>query len=126
MHCTPGGVRGPTITLRTSPARVPWSLWREDDLPIEPWAPVITTLIAACRMPASPRVSHWVHRLHEQGWLQAIASAAPRPNIEVLLEALGLPTVFKASCLRKMCTGESPIRKCTWRQHRGWELCPPG
>ena len=77
-------------------------------------------------MPALPGVSHWVHRLHEQGWLQAIASAAPRPNIEVVLEALGLPTVVKASCLRKMCTGESPIPKCTWRQHRGWELCPPG
>ena len=58
-------------------------------------------------MPALPGVSHWVHRLHEQGWLQAIASAAPRPNIEVLLEALGL-TVFKASCLRKMCHRGKP------------------
>ena len=36
-----------------------------------------------------PGVVNWVHRLHEQGWLQAIASAAPRPNIEVILEALG-------------------------------------
>jgi HAD superfamily hydrolase (TIGR01509 family) len=33
-------------------------------------------------------VVSWIHRLHEQGWLQAIASAAPRPNIDVVLEAL--------------------------------------
>ena len=35
-----------------------------------------------------PGVAAWIHRLHEQGWLQAIASAAPRPNIDVVLEAL--------------------------------------
>ena len=35
-----------------------------------------------------PGVVSWIHRLHEQGWLQAIASAAPRPNIDVVLEAL--------------------------------------
>ena len=35
-----------------------------------------------------PGVASWIHRLHEQGWLQAIASAAPRPNIDVVLEAL--------------------------------------
>ena len=25
-----------------------------------------------------PGVAHWIHRLHKHGWLQAIASAAPR------------------------------------------------
>ena len=39
-------------------------------------------------MPPLPGVAAWIHRLHEQGWLQAIASAAPRPNIDVVLEAL--------------------------------------
>src|SRR5262250_2908258 len=43
-----------------------------------------------------PGVANWVHRLHEQGWLQAIASAAPRPNIEVVLEALGAAKCFQA------------------------------
>jgi len=36
-----------------------------------------------------PGVADWLHRLHEEGWLQAVASAAPRPNIEVVLDALG-------------------------------------
>jgi len=43
-----------------------------------------------------PGVATWVRRLHEQGWLQAIASAAPRPNIDVVLEALGAAHRFQA------------------------------
>jgi len=43
-----------------------------------------------------PGVSDWVRRLHEEGWLQAIASAAPRPNIDVVLEALGAAHHFQA------------------------------
>src|SRR5271155_3027046 len=31
-----------------------------------------------------PGVTNWLHRLHGQGWLQAIASAAPRANIDVV------------------------------------------
>ena len=42
-----------------------------------------------------PGVSSWVDRLHEQGWLQAIASSAPRPNIEVVLEALAAAHCFQ-------------------------------
>ena len=42
-----------------------------------------------------PGVADWVHRLHEKGWLQAIASAAPRPNIEVVLDALGTAHCFQ-------------------------------
>ena len=44
---------------------------------------------------ALPGVASWVHHLHEQGWLQAVASAAPRPNIEVVLEALGARYCFQ-------------------------------
>ena len=43
-----------------------------------------------------PGVASWVHRLREQGWLQAIASAAPRSNIEVVLEALEAAHYFQA------------------------------
>jgi HAD superfamily hydrolase (TIGR01509 family) len=42
-----------------------------------------------------PGVKTWVHRLHDRGWLQAIASAAPRPNIEVVLAALGATHYFE-------------------------------
>ena len=43
-----------------------------------------------------PGVASWIHRLHKQGWLQAIASAAPRPNIDVVLEALAAAHCFQA------------------------------
>jgi len=43
-----------------------------------------------------PGVALWLHRLHERGWLQAIASAAPRPNIEVVLETLAAAHYFQA------------------------------
>jgi beta-phosphoglucomutase len=43
-----------------------------------------------------PGVSAWVHRLHEHGWRQAIASAAPRANIEVILELLKAEHLFQA------------------------------
>jgi beta-phosphoglucomutase len=43
-----------------------------------------------------PGVANWIHRLHEQGWLQAIASAAPRPNIEVVLDTLEAAHYFQA------------------------------
>ena len=42
-----------------------------------------------------PGVASWLHRLHEQGWHQAIASAAPRPNIDVVLEALSAAHYFQ-------------------------------
>ena len=45
-------------------------------------------LIRKHGMSPLPGVANWVHRLHEQGWLQAIASSAPRLNIDVVLEAL--------------------------------------
>ena len=43
-----------------------------------------------------PGVASWVHSLHEQGWLQAVASSAPRKNIEVVLEALAAAHCFQA------------------------------
>jgi HAD superfamily hydrolase (TIGR01509 family) len=43
-----------------------------------------------------PGVADWVDRLHKQGWLQAIASAAPRANVEVVLQALSATHVFQA------------------------------
>jgi beta-phosphoglucomutase len=43
---------------------------------------------------ALPGVADWLRRLH-QGWQQAIASAAPRPNIDVILEALGAAHYFQ-------------------------------
>ena len=42
-----------------------------------------------------PGVATWLQRLHQQGWMQAIASAAPRANVEIVLEALSVAHFFQ-------------------------------
>ena len=42
-----------------------------------------------------PGVANWIHRLHKEEWLQAIASAAPRANVEAVLEALSATHIFQ-------------------------------
>lgn len=43
-----------------------------------------------------PGVARLVRELHREGWLQAIASAAPRKNVEVVLQALSATHRFHA------------------------------
>jgi beta-phosphoglucomutase len=44
-----------------------------------------------------PGVAEWVERLRSEGWRQAVASSAPRRNVEVVLEALKLSEYFEAT-----------------------------
>lgn len=43
-----------------------------------------------------PGALEWVKLLHRQGWGQAIASAAPRANIETILDVLQASQLFQA------------------------------
>jgi beta-phosphoglucomutase len=43
-----------------------------------------------------PGVRPWLERLRDAGWQQAVASSAPRANLEVIIEALGLSGYFAA------------------------------
>jgi len=43
-----------------------------------------------------PGVEFWIQHLHQQGWRQAIASAAPRLNVEAVLDAVKLADCFEA------------------------------
>ncbi len=52
-------------------------------------------IIAAESIAALPGAAAWVRRLHEAGWLQAIASSAPRLNVEVVRRALGFEGVIE-------------------------------
>lgn len=52
-------------------------------------------LIRKHGMKPLPGVATWLHRLHENGWRQAIASSAPRENIDVVLEALSAKHLFQ-------------------------------
>lgn len=44
-----------------------------------------------------PGAAEWVERLHQEGWSQAIASSAPRLNVEAVLDALHLRKWFQAT-----------------------------
>lgn len=43
-----------------------------------------------------PGVATWLPKLHEQGWLQAIVSSAPRLNIEVILDVIDATRYFQS------------------------------
>lgn len=43
-----------------------------------------------------PGVRRWLERLRAEGWRQAVASSAPRANLEAIIEALGLDGYFAA------------------------------
>ena len=45
---------------------------------------------------ALPRAREWVSRLRDGGWLQAIASSAPRANVEVMLQSVGISALIDA------------------------------
>ena len=52
-------------------------------------------IVQSERLTALPGAKEWLHRLEREGWRQAIASSAPRRNIEVVLEVLGLARFFR-------------------------------
>ena len=53
-------------------------------------------LARAGGLTALPGAPEWVSRLRAGGWRQAIASSAPRQNIDVMLELIGLEGAFDA------------------------------
>jgi len=52
-------------------------------------------LVAAEGLEPADGAADWVRRLDERGWRQAIASSAPRLNVEVVVETLGLARYFE-------------------------------
>ena len=55
-----------------------------------------------------PGVMEWVRRLRQQGWRQAVASSAPRKNIEVVLEVIGMAGFFDALVSAEDVTAGKP------------------
>lgn len=55
-----------------------------------------------------PGAVEWVRRLGEQGWRQAVASSAPRANIDVVLEVIGLDGGFQAVVSAEDVTAGKP------------------
>jgi beta-phosphoglucomutase len=55
-----------------------------------------------------PGAAEWIHRLHARGWKQAIASSAPRANVHVMLQALGVAPDFDAIVSAEDVTAGKP------------------
>jgi HAD superfamily hydrolase (TIGR01509 family) len=55
-----------------------------------------------------PGAAEWLSRLHTQGWLQAIASSAPRANVDVVLDVLGFGRYFQAVVSAEDVTAGKP------------------
>lgn len=47
-------------------------------------------------VPLLPGAQHWLHRLKQDGWRQALATSAPLANVDATLEPLGLRDHFDA------------------------------
>jgi beta-phosphoglucomutase len=65
-------------------------------------------LAAAHGLTPLPGAAGWVERLHQAGWKQAIASSAPRLNIEVMLRVLALDRDFDAVVSAEDVTAGKP------------------
>ena len=57
---------------------------------------------------ALPGAIEWVDRLRRDAWRQAIASSAPRLNVEVILQALGLEAYIDAIASAEDVTAGKP------------------
>jgi HAD superfamily hydrolase (TIGR01509 family) len=55
-----------------------------------------------------PGAADWVRRLHQENWRQAIASSAPRANLDVVLEVIGLAGCFQAIVSAEDVTAGKP------------------
>ena len=55
-----------------------------------------------------PGAAEWVSRLKTAGWRQAVASSAPRENVEVMLRLLKLETSFDAIAAAEDVTAGKP------------------
>jgi beta-phosphoglucomutase family hydrolase len=55
-----------------------------------------------------PGAAEWVRKLHADGWRQAIASSAPRENVDVVVDVLGLASFFQAVVSAEDVTAGKP------------------
>lgn len=53
-------------------------------------------LVCTGRVHLLPGVQRWLNTLQADGWRQAVASAAPRRNVETVLDVLGVGSFFSA------------------------------
>jgi beta-phosphoglucomutase len=65
-------------------------------------------LVRAHGIEPLPGVREWVTRLHAEGWVQAIATSAPRANLEAMADALKMRRYFGAGVAAEDVTHGKP------------------
>jgi HAD superfamily hydrolase (TIGR01509 family) len=65
-------------------------------------------LVQAHGIEPLPGVREWVTRLHAEGWVQAIATSAPRANLEAMADALKMRRYFGAGVAAEDVTHGKP------------------
>ena len=65
-------------------------------------------LVRAHGIEPLPGVREWVARLHGEGWLHAVATSAPRANLEALSDAMGMREYFGAGVAAEDVTHGKP------------------
>jgi len=72
-----------------------------------------------------PGAAEWVKRLHAAGWKQAIASSAPRANVEVVVQALGFDRLIDAIASAEDVTRGKPAPDVFLEAARRTGVPPP-
>ena len=65
-------------------------------------------LVRANGLASLPGAAEWVRRLQQENWRQAVASSAPRANLDVVLEVIGLAGCFQAIVSAEDVTAGKP------------------
>ena len=65
-------------------------------------------LIRARGIELLPGVRRWLEKLRGQGWLQAVASSAPRRNLDTIIASLSLESFFSAVASAEDVTAGKP------------------
>jgi len=92
-------------------------------------------LVRAHGIEPLPGVREWVARLQSEGWLQAIATSAPRLNLETMVDAMQMRPFFGATVAARGrdATASPTPRSFSWplrvsapsRVVRSWSRTPP-
>lgn len=65
-------------------------------------------LVRANGVSPLPGVREWVTRLHQAGWRHAIATSAPRANLDAVIDAMGMRHLFGAGVAAEDVTHGKP------------------
>lgn len=98
------GQRNDEILRAYFPARAPEDRARVGEAKEE----LYRELIRAHGIELLPGVGRWLRKLRGEGWLQAVASSAPRLNLDAIMSVLGLEEYFATVASAEDVTAGKP------------------